>query len=69
MHSLHSGVVHTHSMRRSIEPEVSMASSTLGRMLRTSGPYCANAVAFLCSDYARVITGAGLDVNGGEFMP
>ncbi len=30
---------------------------------------CANAVAFLCSDYARVITGAGLDVNGGEFMP
>jgi NAD(P)-dependent dehydrogenase (short-subunit alcohol dehydrogenase family) len=30
---------------------------------------CANAVAFLVSDYARVITGAGLDVNGGEFMP
>jgi NAD(P)-dependent dehydrogenase (short-subunit alcohol dehydrogenase family) len=30
---------------------------------------CANAVAFMCSDYARVITGAGLDVNGGEFMP
>jgi NAD(P)-dependent dehydrogenase (short-subunit alcohol dehydrogenase family) len=30
---------------------------------------CANAVAFLCSDYAKVITGAGLDVNGGEFMP
>jgi NAD(P)-dependent dehydrogenase (short-subunit alcohol dehydrogenase family) len=30
---------------------------------------CANAVAFLCSDYARVISGAGLDVNGGEFMP
>ena len=30
---------------------------------------CANAVVFLCSDYARVITGAGLDVNGGDFMP
>jgi NAD(P)-dependent dehydrogenase (short-subunit alcohol dehydrogenase family) len=30
---------------------------------------CANAVAFLCSDYSRVITGAGLDVNGGDFMP
>lgn len=30
---------------------------------------CANAVAFLCSDYARVITGAGLDVNGGDYLP
>jgi NAD(P)-dependent dehydrogenase (short-subunit alcohol dehydrogenase family) len=29
---------------------------------------CANAVVFLASDLARVITGAGLDVNGGEFM-
>lgn len=30
---------------------------------------CANAVVFLCSDLARVITGAALDCNGGEFMP
>jgi NAD(P)-dependent dehydrogenase (short-subunit alcohol dehydrogenase family) len=30
---------------------------------------CANAAIFLASDYARVITGASLDVNGGEFMP
>ncbi len=30
---------------------------------------CANAVVFLCSDLARVITGASLDVNGGDFMP
>jgi NAD(P)-dependent dehydrogenase (short-subunit alcohol dehydrogenase family) len=30
---------------------------------------CANAVMFFASDLARVITGAGLDVNGGEFMP
>lgn len=29
---------------------------------------CANAVAFLASDLARVITGAELDVNGGEMM-
>ena len=29
---------------------------------------CANAVAFLASDLASVITGADLDVNGGEFM-
>lgn len=30
---------------------------------------CANAVVFLGSPMARVITGASLDVNGGEFMP
>ena len=30
---------------------------------------CANAVLFLASDYARAITGATLDVNGGEWMP
>jgi NAD(P)-dependent dehydrogenase (short-subunit alcohol dehydrogenase family) len=29
---------------------------------------CANAVAFLASDLARVITGAELNVNGGEVM-
>jgi NAD(P)-dependent dehydrogenase (short-subunit alcohol dehydrogenase family) len=29
---------------------------------------CANAVLFFASDLSRVITGAGLDVNGGEFM-
>ena len=30
---------------------------------------CARAALFLASDYARVITGAALDVNGGEYMP
>lgn len=30
---------------------------------------CANAVVYLASPMARVITGASLDVNGGEFMP
>lgn len=30
---------------------------------------CANAVMFFASDLSRVITGAGLDVNGGEYMP
>jgi NAD(P)-dependent dehydrogenase (short-subunit alcohol dehydrogenase family) len=30
---------------------------------------CANAVVFMISDQARAITGAILDVNGGEFMP
>jgi NAD(P)-dependent dehydrogenase (short-subunit alcohol dehydrogenase family) len=30
---------------------------------------CANAAIFLASDHARAITGAGLDCNGGEWMP
>ncbi len=30
---------------------------------------CARAALFLASDYASGITGASLDVNGGEFMP
>ncbi len=30
---------------------------------------CAKAVIFLASDYACAVTGAGLDVNGGEFIP
>lgn len=29
---------------------------------------CAKSVLFLISDYARVITGASLDVNGGQYM-
>jgi NAD(P)-dependent dehydrogenase (short-subunit alcohol dehydrogenase family) len=30
---------------------------------------CAKAALFLVSDYASAITGAALDVNGGEFLP
>ena len=30
---------------------------------------CAKAALFFASDYASVVTGASLDVNGGEFMP
>tara|TARA_R110002110_G_scaffold415765_3_gene655276 strand:- start:39470 stop:40261 length:792 start_codon:yes stop_codon:yes gene_type:complete len=30
---------------------------------------CAKAAVFLGSDYASVVTGAALDVNGGEYMP
>ena len=30
---------------------------------------CARAALFLVSDYARVVTGAALDVNGGQYIP
>ena len=30
---------------------------------------CAKAALFFGSDYAQVVTGAALDVNGGEYMP
>jgi enoyl-[acyl-carrier-protein] reductase (NADH) len=30
---------------------------------------CAKAAIFLASDYACAITGATLDVNGGEYLP
>ncbi|MNL36412.1 Enoyl-[acyl-carrier-protein] reductase [NADH] FabI [compost metagenome] len=30
---------------------------------------CAMAALYLASDYAKVITGAQLDVNGGHFLP
>lgn len=30
---------------------------------------CAKAALFFASDYSKVVTGAALDVNGGEFMP
>ncbi len=30
---------------------------------------CAKAALFFASDYASVVTGAALDVNGGEYMP
>ncbi len=29
---------------------------------------CAKSVLFLLSDYAKVVTGATLDVNGGQYM-
>lgn len=30
---------------------------------------CAKAVMFLCTDWASVVSGAALDINGGEWMP
>jgi NAD(P)-dependent dehydrogenase (short-subunit alcohol dehydrogenase family) len=30
---------------------------------------CARAALFFASDYSRVVTGAALDINGGEYMP
>jgi NAD(P)-dependent dehydrogenase (short-subunit alcohol dehydrogenase family) len=43
------------------------ADIPLGRIPDDSD--CANAALFLASDLSRVITGASLDCNGGEFMP
>jgi NAD(P)-dependent dehydrogenase (short-subunit alcohol dehydrogenase family) len=39
----------------------------LGRM--PPDEECARAVVFFLSDYASVVTGASLDVNGGEYLP
>jgi enoyl-[acyl-carrier-protein] reductase (NADH) len=30
---------------------------------------CASAALYLASDYARVVTGAQLDVSGGHYLP
>ncbi len=30
---------------------------------------CAKGVVFLCTDWAAAVSGAALDINGGEFMP
>ncbi|MCB1677574.1 MAG: SDR family oxidoreductase [Halioglobus sp.] len=39
----------------------------LGRIV--TDEECARAALFLVSDYASAVTGASLDVNGGEYMP
>ncbi|SPS01863.1 SDR family oxidoreductase [Cupriavidus taiwanensis] len=43
------------------------AQIALGRM--PTDDDCARAALFLVSDYARAISGASLDANGGDFMP
>lgn len=42
------------------------ARTALGRI--TTDEECARAVLFLVSDYASAVTGAQLDINGGEWM-
>jgi NAD(P)-dependent dehydrogenase (short-subunit alcohol dehydrogenase family) len=65
------GYVQAMSQQLGVPPEEFIAGITkdIALGIIPEDADCANAVAFLCSDYARVITGAGLDVNGGEFMP
>jgi len=43
------------------------ANIPLGRICTDDD--CAKAALFLASDYAAAVTGASLDVNGGEYMP
>ncbi len=43
------------------------AGTALGRIV--TDDECARAVLFLVSDYASAVTGAQLDINGGEWMP
>lgn len=57
--------------RRGVAPD-EVAREFAARMALPAIPDdadCAGAVLFLASDYARAITGATLDVNGGEWMP
>jgi NAD(P)-dependent dehydrogenase (short-subunit alcohol dehydrogenase family) len=65
------GYVSMTAQAQGVAPEVVIAGITkdIALGIIPDDADCANAVAFLCSDYARVITGAGLDVNGGEWMP
>jgi NAD(P)-dependent dehydrogenase (short-subunit alcohol dehydrogenase family) len=56
-------------MQKTSEDEVLkqiVANIPLGRM--STDDDCARAALMLASDYARAITGACLDINGGEFM-
>ena len=51
------GIGHTEFSKKSGRSELTLAAE------------CAKAALFLVSDYAGAVTGAALDVNGGEFLP
>lgn len=65
------GYVTTTAATTGVEPDAVIAdvTSDIALGIIPDDADCANAVVFLCSDYAKVITGAGLDVNGGDYMP
>jgi NAD(P)-dependent dehydrogenase (short-subunit alcohol dehydrogenase family) len=56
-------------VKRSVQELVDQVASQipLGRI--PPDEECARAALFMVSDYASVVTGASLDVNGGEYMP
>ena len=51
-----------------LDVEVALARAQAELGIIPDDADCANAVAFLASDLASVITGAELNVNGGEIM-
>ena len=55
--------------KRSVQELVDQVASQipLGRI--PPDEECARAALFMVSDYASIVTGASLDVNGGEYMP
>ena len=65
------GYVNYQSAKRQVDPQVIIdqicANIPLNRI--PTDEECARAALFLLSDFASGITGATLDVNGGEYMP
>lgn len=63
------GLIDTDMVRNTIDPDRQQAYANSFPISRLGKPEeVADLVAFLCSDKARYITGASLDINGGDLM-
>ena len=54
---------------RSLEEHIAEVTRNIPLGIIPDDGECAKAAVLLASDYASVVTGAALDVNGGEYMP